>query len=953
MEMKNEGITSAADALQGKVSGLDIISAGGDPGSGSQIVIRGLSSIGNNKPLIVIDGIPQSNVPSSFDLSSSDSQDISRMINIALQDIKSIEVLKDAASTAVYGSQGADGVLLIETNRGRMGKVQFDYQYKKSYNFQPAAIPMLNGNEYTTLQLEEWHNSKGIFDVPDEIAYNRDFKDFYNYSANTNWLALLTQVSATNDHYFKVSGGGEKTRYFTSFSYVDEIGTTINTGAKTFSTRVNLDYFLSKKLLFTVQFNYNNQLKDGNYEVKVSTNNWQYRNIRDMAYLKAPNMSVMEYDYKGNLTGDYFTPNQSYQGNGQDYFNPVAVAKYGKNNKNNTSLENSFKLKYSFTDWLVFKESVAFNFSGNKGNTFLPYNAIGVDWLSYQVNRAHEENNQYSSFRTESLLSYTIPFTKTDHVMSGTFSWITNQSESQYMSIESSNSPSANIQDPATGGQIKDPPDAPVYSKSLRSGSDQKRDLSALVTWNYKYKDRYMLQTSYRADANSAFGANNRWGAFKGVSLAWRFSSEPFLANCSNWLSESKVRASWGTSGRQPGDTYARFATYESSSSYITNAAIVPVKIALDNLRWESITSTNLGIDLNLFKDRLFISGEIYKKFTTDIMFPSNSWDGYLIPTSSGFDKLQYHNGGEMKNNGWEFMANWKVIRTKDWLVAIDFNASQNINTFLSLPDNFNTEKDVTVTTGQYPKKITAGEPMGSFYGFRYKGVYASDADAVARDAGGNIMYDSEHVPIPMTYKGTYPFKGGDAIYEDINHDGKIDLNDAVYIGDSNPTLTGSYGTSVRYKNWDFSFSLYYRLGYDIINMTALNAEGMTGRDNQSKAVLSRWRVQGQSEVGLLPRAALDNPANNLGSDRYVEKGDFMRLNSIKVGYQLGAGLCRKLSLQSASFSVSARKLFTFTKYSGQDPEVGQDASDPFSIGVDNAKTPPAKMITISLAVGF
>lgn len=952
MEMRDAGVTSAADALQGKVAGLDIISAGGDPGAGSQIVIRGLSSIGNNKPLIVIDGIPQSNVPSSFDLSSSDSQDISRMVNIALQDIKSIEVLKDAASTAVYGSQGADGVLLIETNRGKMGKVQFDYQYKNTLNFQPAAIPMLNGNEYTTLQLEEWHNSKGIFDVPDEIAYNRDYADFYNYSANTDWLAQLTQVSNTNDHYFKVSGGGEKTRYFTSFSFVDEVGTTINTGAKTFSARVNLDYFLSKKLLFTVQFNYNNQLRKGNYVMPLS-NGWGTRNIRGMAYMKAPNMSIMNYDSKGNLTGDYFTPITSYQGNGQDYFNPVAVAQFGKNNSDNTSLENSFKLKYNFTEWLIFKESVAFNFSGNKANSFLPYNAVGVDWLSYLVNRAHEENNQYSSFRTESLLSYSIPFTKTDHEMTGTFSWITNQSESQYMITESSNSPSANIQDPAINGQIQDPPNAAVYQKGLRSGSDQKRDLSALATWNYKYKDRYMLQTVVRADANSAFGLKNRWGVFQGVSLGWRFSSEPFLANCSEWLSESKLRASWGTSGRQPGDTYARFATYESSSSYITNAAIVPVKIALDNLRWESITSTNLGFDLNLFKDHLFISGEIYKKHTTDIMFPNNNWQGYSIPTSSGFDKLQYYNGGEMLNNGWEVMTNWKIIRTKDWLLAVDFNASQNINTFLSLPDNFNTEKDVTVTNGQYPLRISAGEPMGSFFGFRYKGVYASDADAVARDGAGNVMYDSEHVPIPMTYKGTYIFKGGDAIYEDINHDGKIDLNDAVYIGDSNPTLTGSYGTSVRYKNWDFSFSLYYRLGFDIINETALNAEGMNGRDNQSKAVLNRWRVQGQSEVGLLPRAAMDNPANNLGSDRYVEKGDFMRLNNVKLGYQLGAGLCRKLSLQSASFSISARKLFTFTNYSGQDPEVGQDASDPFSIGRDRANTPPPKMVTISLAVGF
>ncbi|MBW8331613.1 MAG: SusC/RagA family TonB-linked outer membrane protein [Prolixibacteraceae bacterium] len=952
MEMKDAGITSAADALQGKVSGLDIISASGDPGSGSQIVIRGLSSIGNNKPLIVIDGIPQSNVPSSFDLSSSDSQDISRMVNVALQDIKSIEVLKDAASTAVYGSQGADGVLLIETNRGKMGKVQFDYQYKNSMNFQPPAVPMLNGNEYTTLQLEEMHNAYGVFSTPDEIAYNRDYALFYNYSANTDWLSLITQNSATNDHYFKISGGGEKTRYFTSFSYVNEGGTTINTGAKTFSSRVNLDYFLSKKTLFTVQFNYNNQTRQGNYEMGL-TNGWQNRNVREMAYMKAPNMSVMEYDSDGVPTGEYFTPVNSYQGNGQDYFNPVAVAKLGKNNSNNTSIENSFKLKYTIADWLVFRESVSFTYRGRKDNKFLPYDAIGVDWLNYLVNRSAEVNDQSSSFRTESLLSYTIPFTKTDHEMSGTLSWITNQNNSEFISVESSKSPSTDIQDPANGGQIVDQPNAAWYQKSLRSGNTESRDLGALFTWNYKYKDRYMLQTVVRADANSAFGINNRWGVFKGISGAWRFSSEPFLSNSSGWLSESKLRASWGTSGRPPGDTYARFATYESSGRYITNSAIIPTKVQLDNLKWESITSINLGFDLNLFKDRLFVSGEIYSKNTTDIMFPSNNWQGYNIPTSSGFSTLKYFNGGEMENKGWEFMTNWKIVRTKDWLVSVDFNASQNINSFLELPDNFNTENAVSINNGEYPQRIVSGQSIGSFFGFRYKGVYASDADAVARDVEGNIMYDGENIAVPMTYKGTYLFKGGDAIYEDVNHDGKIDLNDVVYIGDSNPTLTGSFGNSLRYKNWNFSFSIYYRVGYDIINMTALNAEGMNGRDNQSKAVLHRWRVQGQNEPGMLPRAYMNNPANNLGSDRYVEQGDFMRLNNVKLGYDLGNELCRKLSVQSASFSISARKLFTITNYSGQDPEVGQNAADPFDIGKDNAKTPPPRVVTISLSVGF
>ena len=955
MEMKDGGITSAADALQGKVAGLDIISNSGDPGSGSQIVIRGLSSIGNNKPLIVIDGISQDNVPSSFDLSSSDSEDISNMINIALQDIKSIEILKDAASTAVYGSKGADGVLLIETNRGKMGKVQFDYTYKNSMNFQPRAIPMLNGDEYVTLQLEEWHNSRGVFDLPREIAYDRDYLDFYNYSANTDWLGAITQNSVTNDHYFKISGGGEKTRYFTSFSYVDEGGTTINTGRKNFSTRVNLDYFLSSKLLFTVQFNYSNNKTDGNIKIDE-------RNIRQMAYLKAPNMSIWEHDPNGNLTGEYFTRNiektGNYQGDGYGFYNPVAVANLGKNDESENSLDNSFKLKYTIKDWLIFKETVSFQYSGKKSNSFLPYNAIGSNWYEWTVNKAEEGNKLYSSFKTESQLVFYVPFSTTDHELTGATSWATNQSTDDQMNIQSNRIPSVNIQDPAVGAQIN----------WIESYLVEKSDVGALLNLNYKYKDRYMFQATARADGNSSFGSSNRWGLFKGLAAAWRFSSEPIFANSQNWLSESKLRASWGTSGRPPGDwpRYPRFAIYKTTEggSYIQNPAVAPTSIQLDNLKWESIMSTDIGLELNLFKERLYIEGDIYNKVTTDLLFRN-----YKIPSSSGYDQLTYLNGGEMSNKGWELMVNGKVIRKKDFMVSVDFNVSQNINSFTKLPENFNNEKSTTLSNGQYPMRLVAGEPIGSFFGLRYLGVYATDADAVAFDENGNKLYDGDHNPIPMTFnQRSHKFEGGDAKYEDINHDGQIDLNDVVYIGDSNPDFIGGFGTSLKYKQFDLSFQFHYRIGFDIINMTALQTEGMgstydfklgddrfvdNGKNNQSKAVLNRWRVQGQNEPGILPKADMGNPANLLGSDRFVERGDFLRLNNVSFKYQVSPALCNKLKLESASIAVSARKLMTFTNYSGQDPEVGQDDSDPFWIGADNANTPPPKMVTLSLSVGF
>jgi TonB-linked SusC/RagA family outer membrane protein len=858
-------------------------------------------------------------------------------VNIALQDIKSIEILKDAASTAVYGSRGADGVLLIETYKGRLGKVEFDYQYKNSINIQPAAIPMLTGDEYIMLQLEEWHNSRGVFDIPSEIAYDKDYFDFYNYSANTDWIGAITQNALTQDHYFKISGGGEKTRYFTSFSYINEGGTTINTNSKRFSTRVNLDYFLSRKILFSILFNYTNNNRDGNLE--LSDENNKPRNIRKMAYIKAPNMSIWEYDANGNLTGEYFTPINSYQGSGQYYYNPVAVADLGKNDRSANTLQNTFTLRYTILDWITFRQTVSFQYEGAKTKNYLPYNAMGTNWLAWTVNKAEESNNNSSSINTETQLAFDSPFKTSRHVLSGAVTWITDQSSYEWMNIQSNKTPSTDIQDPSINAQIN----------WIGTGSGKSRLLGALVNLNYKYVDRYMIQTILRADAHSSFGINNRWGLFKGIMVAWRFSDEPFIKPL-GFLGESKLRASWGVSGRQPWDAYARFATYNSTSTgnYILNPAIVPTQLQLNNLRWESISSFDIGLELNLFDDRVYLEGDVYEKTTSDLLF-----EKYKIPNSSGYDEMKFFNGGELGNRGWELMLDWRIIRTENVRWSVNLNTSQNINSFNVLPENFNTEKSTSIGNGDYPQRVVEGEPIGSFFGFRYLGVFPTDADAMAKDAEGNLLYDKDGNTIPMTYLETYTFKGGDAMYEDINHDGKIDLNDVVYIGDSNPDFIGGFGTSVRYKNIDITCNFHYRLGFNIINGVAIETEGMNNRNNQSKAVLSRWRIQGQDEEGMLPRAYMNNPANNLGSDRYVEQGDYLRLINFIISYRLKREWCEKLNLRNMNFALSGRKLMTFTNYSGQDPEVGQDASDPFWIGVDKANTPPPKIITFSVSIGF
>ena len=935
---KLSGIAGASieSALQGQVSGLDIVSASGAPGSGSNIVIRGMGSIGNTNPLIVIDGIPQDIKSDDFNFSSADQHDLGQLLNIAPQDIKSVEVLKDAATTAIWGSKGANGVLVIETHRGSRGKITFNYQYKLSANIQPPSIPMLNGDEYITLQREAWHNAYGIYDIPPEISYDRNYVDFYNYSANTDWIGSITQNSATHDHFFKISGGSEKSRYYTSLNYQNEIGTTINTAFQRLSVRANFDYDISNKLKINTNLNFNNTFKEDN---PVSELNQM--NVRQLAYIRAPNMSIWEFDEAGNPTGEYFTPIESYQGAGNRFLNPVAISNLGRNDVLGNRIDNNFQLNYLIADWITFRESISFSYSNDKGKQFIPSSAIGVDWLDWQYNRSDERNRMDLRLlnRTQLLL---FPLRRSkNHSMTNVFLWEMEEKSTESLILINQKSPSIRITDPA-----RNSPNMPMGYTG--SGSSKTRLFGGLASMNYKYKDRYILNANLRTDGSSRFGGNNQWGLFPSVSFGWRFSSEGFL-NSLKFLNESMLRFSWGQAGKAiENEAYPIYSFYETSGQYIDLPVIAPVQMQLDNLKWQTVTSWNGGVDLNFFNQRLYITADVYKKLSTNLL-----WQNYKIPGSSSFGNLNWFNGGELQNVGWEFFTRGTVIDRENLDISLNFNISQNINSFESFPANFNLIRGSDIGNGMYPRKAEVGKPIGSFYGFRYLGVFPSDEDAVARNVNGEILRDANGAPIPLSYNGVYEFKGGDAIYEDINHDGKIDIMDAVYIGDSSPVFIGGFGTVFQYKQFSTSVNFHYRLGFDIVNQVAINTEGMLDRNNQSNAVLNRWRRDGQNEIGLLPRAYLNHPSNNLGSDRYVEGGDFLRLNSINISYRLKRRIAEKLKVSNLEVRLVARNLLTFTKYSGQDPEIGLVSTNPFFLGVDNAETPPPKIFSLAFNVDF
>ena len=926
------GSASPGDALQGAVTGLDVISASGDPGSGSQLVIRGLSTLGNAFPLIVVDGIPRTVQGTNFDFTTATQEDLGNLINVAPQDIKSIKVLKDAASTAAWGSQGANGVLLIETNRGTKGKITYNYNYQTSLNVQPEAIPMLNGDEYVTMQLEELHNALGNFNLPKELAYDPHYSNFNNYNKNTDWINAITRNGLNQEHYLGASGGGQNTLFFTSFRYLNQIGTTLNTSYNQLSTRVNLNYTLSHKIRFTINFTYNNSLKKDNKTPNDGMN------VRKMAYIKAPNSSIWEYDQNGKLTGEYFTPIRDYQGLGSFYFNPVAIVNLSQNNLSQNELDNDFKLTYKIVPWCNFDQTISFQYANNKTNQFLPSSALGTDWLNPVNNLSYNSLGQSNSLLSRSQMFFNIFQNNPTHSLSSNLLFEVHQSTSDSKQLQTNRTASTAISDPASASPIS----------AIRSSSIEKKDLGVLGGIIYKFKDRYIVIANMRADASSVLGPGKRWTLFPSIEFAWRMANEPWLKDIP-WIEEIKPRIDWGKTGNLKTNygPYARFGLYNTNGQYINNTAIGQQQINLLNYSMEISSSWDAGFDMILIHDRMNISADIYNNITSDL-----TWTNYLIPLSSGFDHLAYFNGGKLQNRGWEFSVDWIFLKKSNLDVGIKCNFSHNENEFLAFPDNFNPVKETSIGNEEYPREASIGRPVGSFFGFKYLGVWPSDNSVVVTDKNGNVLKDENGKNIPFTYKESYTFKGGDAHYADINHDGNIDLNDVVYLGNSNPLFQGGFGLNARYKNFRMLSFFNYRVGFDIVNQVAMDTQGMSNTDNQSLAVLRRWRYQGQDEPGMLPRAYLNNPSNNLGSDRYVEPGDFLRLNNLSIQYKMNRKLTHILHVKSANMTLTMRKIFTFTNYSGQDPEIGI-GSDPFFMGVDNARTPVPKIYTLSFIINI
>lgn len=962
-ELEDLAVADVTDALQGRVAGVDMVAASGAPGSGMSIRIRGTTSInGSSEPLIVVDGFPyETSISDDFDFSTADENDYATMLNIAPDDIKEINVLKDAAATAIYGSKGANGVLLITTKRGTVSKPTVSYSFKGSISKPGDGIPMLSGEEYTTLIMDEFFNAGREFDpiVYPELANDANNPyNYYNYGQNTNWYDELTQTGYSQDHSISISGGTEKAMYRASFNYYDAEGTTIGEEYQRLQTRINIDYNISEKLKFTASMSYNYSVTDRNYVTYLKDK----VNVLGQAFNRAPNMGVFEYDETGTLTDNYFTPATDlsgayWRGAYNNPYNPVAMAKEGSYKRKDNRIIPNMTLQYRPLSWLRYQLEIGFDVFNQKDNAFLPQSATGRPWTENSVNKAHDSDRESFALQTYNKIFFT-PDLGEDHSFQAMVGVNTSDSRSKGVVLTATNMASTDLMDPSNGGVPT------TDANEFRSYSDEVRSVGFIGQIQYSLLDRYILGAACNYEGSSKFGDGNRWAFFPSVSGRYRLSGEPFMEQINDKLhiSEWSLRFSYGESGSSRAlSNYASRATYSTYGfTYLGNKGNYQSGLELALLKWEKTKSFNVGMDLGFLDNRILVHGEWYYKKSSDLIDKNRT-----IPTHTGYKTANFLNYAGMENRGWELDADFVLFRNKDWNVKFSANLARNEN---ELGEDLETLGSWTTntTSGQYPTLLLAGQPLGSFYGYIYEGVYLNSDQTIARDANGNKIYtynekgESEAVYMRFNYPTTdYVFQPGDAKYKDVNHDGNINEQDVVYLGNGMPLITGGFGLNVKWKNIALSTFFNFRYGNDIVNMAKAGMESMRGFGNQSLSVLRRWRHsytdeeidKGLVPSGLLPRAIYGQGYNSLASSRYVEDGSFLRFKNATLSYTFPKEWLQGTCVSDARFYIQMQNIYCWTKYTGMDPEV--NIGSPKSPGYDTSNTPRAKEFILGINVRF
>jgi TonB-linked SusC/RagA family outer membrane protein len=912
-DMSKAPVGTFTEALAGRIAGVQVSSTDGQPGNELNIVVRGNNSVTQeNAPLYVIDGFPT-------ELASANT--------INSEEIESIEVLKDASATAIYGARGANGVILVTTKKGKIGAPQISYDGWAGVNSIIKQQEVLSPYEFVKYQLEQ--NPDLYTDI--YLKNGQTLEDHRNRKG-INWQDEIFRDAYIHNHSLSLRGGTEKTKYSISGSLLNQQGIIINSGFSRYQGRVVIDQNITNRLKAGVNLNYAATKKFGTVVAESQTSPtaslmysaWGYRPITG------------DIDFDDNLTEELYDPDLSPTADFR--INPLKAAQNEyKPTFNNTLVINSY-VDYQILKNLSLRVTGGLTKANIRQEIFNnSMSRLGNPNNNNKVNGSFN-NTEITNLLNENTLTYNTKL-KGGHSLKilGGFTMQDVRSYSNgFSSIQIPNESLGMVG--LAEGQLTV---APV--SDLKSGL-----LSYLGRIDYNYKSKYLVTVSFRSDGSSRFPKENRWAYFPSGAFAWRFTDESFMKEL-GFLDDGKLRIGYGHTGNNRVSDYASLTALKMlvmsgySTGNIPGKGIVPVNLGNTKLKWETTVQSNVGIDLSFFKKRIALTADYYHKKTHDLLLNAT-----LAP-SMGFLSA-FKNVGKVSNSGIEFTVNTDNIRSNKFSWNSSFNIAFNRNKVLALNDD---EPNLLsrVTWGNFnnafPYIAVPGKPIAQFYGMQFDGVYQySDFDV---QPNGSYVLKSN---IPNNGNPRANILPGDIKFKDITQDGQIDDRDLGVIGDPNPVHIGGFSNNFSYGNFDLNVFLQWSYGNDVLNANRIEFEGgdPTTRNflNMFASFANRWTPENQTNE--LYRVGGQGPAYY--SSRTIEDGSFLRLKTVSLGYNLPSSVMKSLKMKSLRFSVSAQNLITWTKYSGLDPEVSTRHSA-LTPGFDWSPYPRPRSITVGLNANF
>jgi TonB-linked SusC/RagA family outer membrane protein len=878
--LQRQSTTNALQGLQGQTPGVQIASTSGQPGEGMRVTIRGLGTIGNSGPLYVVDGVLTGDIT---------------YLNSA--DIESIDVLKDAASAAIYGSQAANGVVLVTTRTGKRGQAA-SITFDAYYGIQNVAkkADMLNATEYASIMNEAAINSgkQPIFSNEQILAYGE----------GTDWIdRMFVKDALTQNYSLGASGASDVSVFSTGLSYTSQegiVGGKDLSNYERYSFRINSEHNFYKDIIKLGQHLTYTEIKNNG----IGVGN-QYNNALRGAFNTSPFVPV--YDEAGN----FFDNTNSTWNNGEA--NPYAQMVYGnQNRRNNQRLLGDVYLTIEPIKNLRFRTSLGMDYNAGESRSFTPIYQLSA-YAYNTATRASQSMNKGKSLIWDNLLSYKFNL-KADHefeVMAGSSAY---QADGSTIFGTNTNL----IFEDLDHAWLTNATGKTIAGISLGGAPyDADRRMSYFGRINYNYKQTYLLNATFRADGSSRFSAQNRWGYFPSISAGWIATNEKFMEGQRNWLDFFKLRASWGQVGNQNIAAFQYLApitlnntnyTFGSEEGVLIPGAY-PSRIANPELKWETSEQSNIGVDANFFKGLFSLNFDWYKKTTKDWLISAP------ILATAGAD-APFINGGNVKNTGIELALTFKN-HVGAFNYSIGVNGAYNKNEVGNIPTADGIVHGLTnqlFDNAQEFYRAQSGFPIGYFWGLQTNGIFQNEAEVEAYRSNGTVIQPTA--------------APGDVKYVDLNADGKIDGSDRTMIGNPNPDYTFGITLSADYKGFDLSVVASGVAGNDIVQ-SYRNQANQFG--NYTTRILDRWHGEGSSNT--LPRVTEDNRNWTNFSDLYIQKGDYLRISNVTLGYDLSK-VFKKNYLKQVRLYASALNLYTFTKYDGMDPEIGY-GSEGFSSGVD------------------